>query len=547
MLKDNPFYILNVPMSASRREIASKVEEQSFFFDPDACNEAQACLTNPAKRISAEVNWFPGESEDTIAEIRAAIDSGKDVDTRSLGVAGQLNATLDSFARNKQSKSELIQGINTIDVYFDINDADSLCDEINVERKKAGIAETDISKVIEEQQKLREKIRTIITEKFSEYSDDDYVKMISEIAESCMANSELSHGVIIDDVINQYELRMQPVIEEKTTGLEEMMQGIIDQATDPAVRKMRVSNFVKALKDWDVYVQPLQLRTQAEGYAHSISQRVASQARTLAIILHNEVNAVADATTIMEAMREVFKELPEFAAILDGDLNTLAENKAAANRYYRGGNTYVGANQSGTNSGSSSQSSSVIGDIFKLILTIALRFWWIILILIISLVNCDGSDTGTSSTTNNSNSSTYSEESSDYSDPYEGLVEQEMPENEHKFVNTFGDNRPSQIIVENPTDYAYVMKFEDASGKTVFSFFVRPQSTTPMYMGLGTYYLKWAAGKTWYGEEDLFGPDTVYQKDPETWPFESGKYWTLTMQPVSNGNVHSNSIDADDF
>ena len=139
---------------------------------------------------------------------------------------------------------------------------------------------------------------------------------------------------------------------------------------------------------------------------------------------------------------------------------------------------------------------------------------------------------------------TYEEEAED---PYANLVEKEMPENEYTFTNDFGDDRPSQIVVENPTDYAYAMKFVDSSGYTVFYFFVRPQSTATMDMGLGTYYLKWAAGKTWYGLGDLFGPDTVYQKDSESWRFESGKYWTIKMQPITNGNVHSESIDADEF
>ncbi len=126
------------------------------------------------------------------------------------------------------------------------------------------------------------------------------------------------------------------------------------------------------------------------------------------------------------------------------------------------------------------------------------------------------------------------------------LVEQEMPENEHIFVNEFS-SRPSKIVVENPTDTAYYMKFEDKDGKTVFAFFVRPQSTAPMYMGLGTYYLKYAYGDTWYGEEHLFGPNTRYAKDEEEWPFESGKYWTLTMKKQVGGNVNTEPISEDEF
>ena len=61
MLKDNPFYILDVSMAAGRNEIVSKAEEQAFFADPEACNNAQAILLNPVKRLEAELDWFSGE------------------------------------------------------------------------------------------------------------------------------------------------------------------------------------------------------------------------------------------------------------------------------------------------------------------------------------------------------------------------------------------------------------------------------------------------------------------------------------------------------
>ena len=108
MLRDNPFYILSVTMSASRREIANKAEEQSFLLDADICNDAQACLTNPAKRVMAEIGWFPGEDEETISQIRESTDNDMDVDASALGVNGKLNAILDSFVRHKQNADEIM-------------------------------------------------------------------------------------------------------------------------------------------------------------------------------------------------------------------------------------------------------------------------------------------------------------------------------------------------------------------------------------------------------------------------------------------------------
>ena len=55
---DNPFKILNVSLTDTRREIASKTEEKTLLFDARKCTDAQTILTNPQRRISAEVHWF---------------------------------------------------------------------------------------------------------------------------------------------------------------------------------------------------------------------------------------------------------------------------------------------------------------------------------------------------------------------------------------------------------------------------------------------------------------------------------------------------------
>lgn len=144
-------------------------------------------------------------------------------------------------------------------------------------------------------------------------------------------------------------------------------------------------------------------------------------------------------------------------------------------------------------------------------------------------------------------SSSDQEYEDDYTDPYEGLVEKEMPKHETIISNSFGDDRPSEVVIENPTDNAYAMKFVDEDDNIALYFFVRPQTTARMNMGVGTYYLKWAAGTTWYGYDKLFGPETAYQKDTEPYPFDSGNRWTITMQAVTNGNLHSETIDANEF
>ena len=54
------------------------------------------------------------------------------------------------------------------------------------------------------------------------------------------------------------------------------------------------------------------------------------------------------------------------------------------------------------------------------------------------------------------------------------------------------------------------------------------------------------AGKTWYGSNILFGPQTVYAKDDQEYEFDSSSYWTLKLG-VQNGNISSDPIDSFEF
>lgn len=83
------------------------------------------------------------------------------------------------------------------------------------------------------------------------------------------------------------------------------------------------------------------------------------------------------------------------------------------------------------------------------------------------------------------------------------------------------------------------------------SFYVRGGDVVDIDVPLGTYYIYYASGDTWCGEEDLFGVKTVYQKCDQSFSFylENGYYqgWTLTTYAVSGGTLDTDIIDKEDF
>ena len=55
------------------------------------------------------------------------------------------------------------------------------------------------------------------------------------LAEKCIADDDYNDGVILSDVIDQYEVRMQSALEESTDEIEKHIERIKSLANDEAV------------------------------------------------------------------------------------------------------------------------------------------------------------------------------------------------------------------------------------------------------------------------------------------------------------------------
>ena len=98
----------------------------------------------------------------------------------------------------------------------------------------------------------------------------------------------------------------------------------------------------------------------------------------------------------------------------------------------------------------------------------------------------------------------------------------------------------------------YLVKLVDAyTHAPVLTVFVRSGTTVNVDAPIGTYEVRYASGKTWYGYEYLFGPDTAYSKADKTFTFEvvgnqvSG--FTITLYEVAHGNLRTSTIRPTDF
>lgn len=84
-----------------------------------------------------------------------------------------------------------------------------------------------------------------------------------------------------------------------------------------------------------------------------------------------------------------------------------------------------------------------------------------------------------------------------------------------------------------------------------FRLYIRAGSTVNIDLPLGEYEVYYAHGSSWYGEEDLFGPETVYYKCDDTFLFEETATgyngWTISLALTPNGNLDTDLISESDF
>ena len=109
---------------------------------------------------------------------------------------------------------------------------------------------------------------------------------------------------------------------------------------------------------------------------------------------------------------------------------------------------------------------------------------------------------------------------------------------------------PLTVITEAGKDYLIALT-PVYSNEAEMMFYVRGGIQTEVDVPLGDYYLFYATGTDWYGEDDLFGPDTQRYKCDDIFPFEEDDDgytgWTVELYLQTNGNLDSFPVTEDSF
>ena len=388
-LLQNPYYILNATQRDNRHRIIELAEEQSLLSDTDECMAARAELTNPRKRISAEVAWLPGVASERVYDILLLLESsiGNCLvcdETTSIAPVDSLASALARlpYAKKSNIADEVLEilklskgdftevgeflGINTLtpiaranllaarmlrlpaytsDVVaewilaiaqtFEIINPPEVRAILNTERGASGFPEiTELSDITSEIQNCRRYYQQVI--KFvldNILSAKERVKAVMIAVESA-TNSDTNHWpILVEDTVDAYEEGAEVFlqIEEKNIETQDKKIRIAaeEEKADTDFAPM-VDELLQTVKDWDTIAQPIQLNKNRQGLRHNASHDVADRVRQLAIHLFNEYDKLDFSQKILNVVQEVFTEIPAIAERITADLETL--NKIAKQR-----------------------------------------------------------------------------------------------------------------------------------------------------------------------------------------------------------------------
>lgn len=336
-LMQNPFYVLNASPRDDRRRILELSEERSLHIDSNVCMQARVDLTNPRKRLTAEIAWFPGLSPHRTKELFDNLErliTTNDIPRLPPVAKGNLLAFGLSRISNGSSNNIALQMLQLAQAFEDI-DPEDLRTILNEDRIVSGFTEiTDLSAIEQEIQELRRYYMQVIKSVLNNLPAKDLVDLVTHIVKSATNNGQEQGLSVIHDLVDSYELEVQPFVEKETENIKilvEKIKSAADAKKSDQVLSTMVDQLATVIKNWDTVVQPIHISRKSRGLDHDDSREVAFIVRNLAVHLYNEHGKLDFSRKLTDALQEVFAEVSEVADFVAEDakaLNNIVEQRA---------------------------------------------------------------------------------------------------------------------------------------------------------------------------------------------------------------------------
>ena len=322
-IENNPFYLLGLSCSAGRRQILAAAEEAGFRQEPRVCEEAQSQLTNPGRRLSAELGWFPELEGERLRQVCGCIARGEPLSLDGLSPLSALNGAAYDLAVSQEQDQYLVgYGIWDLSGRYDRLDAGQITAQLNRARQAAGLAGVEQAQVEAGLRARRQEIRPVLGEALGRLPEKARLEVAYVLARHHEA-MEGEGGALLLDALDQYEMLCQNKLEQWARQMEELADRL--QKEQGQEVQAPLEELDKTLHLWWWMAKPLQIRGKATGMPHPLSGQLGWKLRNLAIFLCNERDLVEQASKLVDTLLKTFEDLPELQETLLRDKKDLEE------------------------------------------------------------------------------------------------------------------------------------------------------------------------------------------------------------------------------
>jgi len=332
-LLNNPFLKLGATMRDDRRRIMDLAEERSLVSDEASVREATAVLTNPRRRLAAEIGWLPGLGPKRISEAISTLER-EPAKVRALGSLPNLaraNLLADALIRVVEQlpqRDVALWVVELADAHDEI-DAEQTITALNEERSVAGFpAISDPQSVEAELQGRRQYYRQAIKRALDKLSAPSLVEVVTIAVDEATDNGDRQAPILIDDLVDSFEVEAQGFLEAETKNIAVLVQGVrnaVERDEDHAHIEGLVTQLEKVVKNWDRVAQPIHVSARSRGISHNLSHEVAGKIRSLAVDLFNEHGLLDVSKRLTALQQEVFAEVDRVVEQSEEDASALDE------------------------------------------------------------------------------------------------------------------------------------------------------------------------------------------------------------------------------
>ena len=309
-IKGNAFDVLGVTPEDDIASINEAADERSWMDEPNESmyEAARETLTNPRKRLQAEVTWFLKESNSAFS-LMNEVQNSRGSDIRF--AVKKIVALDDEY-------KEALQEESLDDIYTDII----------ISRKKAGISadieqddiEEALSQLLEEGAKAA--IDTLLRQCSTREAAQIGNVIAKELIQPGIGKYPKKYGDCIRFFIDLYNMKVQNELDARS---EQIKQDI--EAAKVYTSVAQLSPLFQEIEWFDYLAQPLQLYFEDQGQAEKQSQsnEIAPKLRDLALFYHNQKNLTNLSIAVTEKAMHVFEENPQMLQQFQEDIEILKQ------------------------------------------------------------------------------------------------------------------------------------------------------------------------------------------------------------------------------